>query len=147
MCQSFTTFAFINLEMSKECIYDVCWSGQCKKPTADNSDFCEEHLNHGCGVSISTTKNEPRVITLSKEDLVEMLEKHHHGLKIEEVEYENENLVSIMEEDFVIHALGKKTTTSSTKCNKQAIGDCHSHAGPGVCGTPLCEEHKQTHKH
>jgi hypothetical protein len=133
--------------MSKECIYDVCWGGQCKKPTIDNSDFCEEHLNHGCGVSISNIKEESRSIKLSKEELVYILEKHYRGLKIEGLEYETENLVSIVEEDFVIHAYGKNTGIFISKCDKQSIGDCHSYAGPGVCGTPLCEEHKKTHKH
>jgi len=35
--------------MSKEeCKYDVCWHGQCKKTTINDSDFCEEHLNKTC---------------------------------------------------------------------------------------------------
>jgi hypothetical protein len=74
--------------MGKECIYDVCWSGQCKKPTVEGSDFCEEHLDKQCGVRVD-----------------------------------------------------------GERCTQQAIGDCHSYAGSFVCGTPLCEDHKKTHKH
>ena len=75
--------------MSKECIYDVCWSGQCKRPTIKDSEFCEKHLEQKCKVHLDN------------------------------LEY----------------------------CNKQAVGDCHSYAGSFVCGTPLCVEHKKTHKH
>jgi hypothetical protein len=38
-----------------------------------------------------------------------------------------------------------KVKCSHTSCDKQAVGDCHSHAGSFICGAPTCKEHKHTH--
>lgn len=66
------------------------------------------------------SKEESRSIKLSKEELVGVLEAHYHGLKIEEIEYENENLVSIMDGDFVMHIHGKERI--STEEMLEAMG-------------------------
>jgi hypothetical protein len=49
--------------MNKECIYDVCHRGPCKKPTVAESDFCEEHLGKICNIWVKYVKKilEPRL--------------------------------------------------------------------------------------
>jgi len=43
--------------MSKECIYDVCHRGPCKKPTVAESDFCEYHSSVKCSSPTLITNN------------------------------------------------------------------------------------------
>ena len=131
--------------MIEECIYDVCWSGPCKKPTRTESDFCEEHLGKICKQNIRTEVVEDWNKVLSHNDILQILNQHFSGfarnIKIENMSFNtNRNQLSI-------HLEGKETSSINTKCGKHAVGDCHNYAGSGVCGTPLCIEHKKTHKH
>ena len=120
----------------KECIYDICWTGICNNPTVSDSEFCENHLGAKCKDSILKTEKHEKTFSLSQDEIKEMLEKN---LGIQDIEF--------VVASFDIVGRGIEIKRIHSKCGEQAVGDCHSHDGPGVCGTPLCKEHQITHKH
>ena len=131
---------------SQECIYDVCWKGKCKNPTVGDSEFCENHIEAKCCESISTFEKQEHTFSISPHEVKEILERH---LGIQDIEVFLQDLYGGKQSISSFDIVGKGTGVKRvhTKCGEQAVGDCHSHAGPGVCGTPLCQEHKETHKH
>jgi hypothetical protein len=131
--------------MNKECIYDVCHRGPCKKPTVAESDFCEEHLGKICKENIRTEVVEDWNKVLSHNDILQILNQHFSGfarnIKIENMSFNtNRNQLSI-------HLEGKETSSINNNCENQAVGDCHGYHSSFVCGKPLCVECKKIHKH
>lgn len=132
--------------MSKECIYDVCHRGPCKKPTTNDSDFCEEHLGKTCGVNNTSIETKGWEVQLTKEDLVNMIKRHYNNVDIDNISIKTD-FAEIDLSNHTINVKGQESNRKFERCDHQAIGDCHSYAGSFVCGTPLCVEHKKTHKH
>jgi hypothetical protein len=132
--------------MSKECIYDACWKGQCKNPTINDSDFCEEHYGKTCGVSTTDTVSNNWKVQLTNEDLIKMFKCRYSNVDVNDISIETD-FGEIDLSNHTINVKGIEKKVKNERCDHQAIGDCHKYAGSFVCGTPLCEEHKKTHNH
>jgi hypothetical protein len=134
------------MEKNKTCIYDVCHKGQCGEPTIDGQSFCLEHIQKSCGITTREEETGPWKTIITEEDLKAILESHFRNL-ISPKQIEKLQTVKYQDGHFAIHIFGTETKYKAVRCGEPAIGDCHSYAGSYVCGMPLCQEHKKTHKH